>query len=328
MAYDFTYLCFGNNNCKVANTIYIKRFNNGIIGTIIKIRRKIRIKLKKDFYEVGFHIFYNEFKKAIKSEKYDIVLSTPGIYSLIAYKYAIKNKIRFGLVYTDPFSENPFFSDYKKARRKIEYKWLKESFIALYDYDGEIPPFDEFDSKKVPFKFPIPKPVDSLPFQEDYFVYGVNFYRKYRSHDCLLAFANKEKIREINFLVYSNEEPRIINNVRFLNMVSEEQYNKIALSARAVIVIGNQTKARYIPSKYLLDIALRRPIISIGLVNKLEVLEKYPFHFQSTDPNLLEKLSAVKTKDLLSFDIYKIFPDRTPASISLLIYNEIEKRLV
>ena len=144
----------------------------------------------------------------------------------------------------------------------------------------------------------------------------VNFYRGLREPTDLLNFARQKRMSEFRFYLYANCGNDILpENVVGKGRVDRDAFRMVVSHSSAAIVIGNKTSVKYRSSKFYEYLSCRVPIIGIGNDEEMSYYAKYPFFLDSQDNELVQKLEHFQQKDLLSFNPYKIFPERDPEKI-------------
>jgi len=294
----------------------------------IRIKRKIDTSLNSNLGLSSSNYIYKQVLKLLNNQSFDYVFGVSGIFAFMqaAYRFSQKRNFKFVPIYLDPYSLRPNTSR-KICMKKlvIEERWIKSAYKILYDADGSIPPFKEYEVKMIPFFIPIPDPVKTLPRRENTIVYGGTFYKGLRESDGIIELASREDMKNFSFEIYSNmnSNGKAPKNMHVHKRIKRIQFEKELLSASAVIVVGNKTNLRYQPSKFLTDISLRRPIIGVDNCHEIKYLEKYPFFYRADDQNLPTKLLSITNEQLLSFSPYSIYPERKPDAIVLAIIKQL-----
>jgi len=326
--FDITFVGFGNGVERTFKGIHCINLPDPYVGgkhPFVRLCRKIRSCTNQDIFPSGAGYVFQMMKKRLRKKRFDLVLGAPGLFMECAYKYSILTKSKFGMIYTDPFSLNPLAGKFKEKRCKKEYAWESLASVIFYDNDGPVPPFGEFDQKKNIFYFPIAGPISSLPEPKKSIVYGGAFYKGLREQDGIYNLAKRQDMQDYTFDIYSDIcPPPGIPNLKVHGYVKKDVFESKCLDAKAIIVVGNKTNMVYIPSKYLTDISLRRPIIGVDSGAELKYLQKYPFFVSSRDENLRKKLESFTNEELLSFNPYLAYPERDPDIIASKIAVQIK----
>jgi hypothetical protein len=318
--FDITFFGYGPVGVSTQKGIRCINICDPYIGfshIFVRAYRKARFLLREDVFPSGVGYVTNCLKKATKMKKFDMVLGTPGTFMECAYRFSKATGSPFSMIYTDPFSENPLSIAFKEERARIERRWERDASLIFYDHDGPEPPFIEYIDKKHEFYLPIPKPVVALPRRKKTIVYGGSFYPGLREPNGIFELARREDMKDYTFDIYSNvKAPSEATNVKVHGFTSVDKFKEVCLESSAVIVVGNKTSVTYMPSKFLTDISLRRPIIGVDTGSELLYLQKYPFFINYKDERLPQKLEAFSTDELLSFQPYRAFPERKPEDIA------------
>lgn len=306
---------------KSPNGIINITFKNPYENLIYKILRHIAIRLKLEDYPITSLYLDLKMKKTILDNNFDVVYGISGLFAFTysAYKYSKQNNLPLRIINFDPFA-NGTLARKVKQRRRVEEACLKYADIMYYNADNIAPNYKQYKEKLKPFYIPIPTYDTSDNHVADYLVYGGIFYQSIRNPILLYNFV-KENIDSLNeVFCYSNiiDEMKI-PNLKMLPLLPQEEFIKKCKNAKALIYIGNKN-ANSKSSKYLEYIALKKPIIGINVEKDNEV-RKYPFYFDESQKNLMEKINSINNKSIIDFEPLTIYPHRNPKSI----FNELFK---
>jgi hypothetical protein len=290
----------------------------------IRILRKFKTMLRLDTGLASSKFAQKRIGKLYGKSKIDAVIAVGGLFSLVeaAFHFAREQNIPFTIIYVDPFTESQYAKGHR--RLKVEKRWLSYATSVFYDADGIKPPLNEFDYKKKPFFIPISDPVACLPDLEPIIIYGGSFYPGLRDVNDLQPLISRKDMKNYRFHVYSNLGiQKSKGTTSFFSSVEKNQFNDLVAKSMALIVIGNKTSQKSQPSKFLYGISQRKILIGINLGQKKADFSRYPFYFDSLDPNLPQEIQKVTKDELLSFDVYGAFPERNPAVFAQQIQNSL-----
>ena len=304
------------NERVIANTIkdpfLCSKFNR------FRIKRKLCKILKIDSGLISWEYLFKKLNRTYADKHFDLVISASGkfCYTQAAYIYAKKNNFNFAIIYFDPFT-NGINAINKRKRLEIEKRWYKKAKFIFYDADGAYLPFEDVDTKARPFFIPIFEKETRFNLSGP-IIYGGSFYPGFRDVSLLTNFLNKINDSEDEFVIYSNLPSKKDMNVEFKAPISYAEFEKECKRCKAYIVIGNGENSKTIPSKILEGISYKKPIIGINISKSIDQLNKYPLYFDGDSNDVIQRINNLSKDDVLSLDIYSIFPERDP---SILVNN-------
>ena len=310
---DYIFCGFSKNNQKriVNDNVVSYSIKNPLdsFHPFLRMKRKILRIFKRDDSRLLEMFLVRKFKVLFNFNNIKEIIAVSGnfVFMHAAYRLAKNNGIDLKLVYFDPFSNSPFISN-RGIRASYEKEWCSYAKKIYRDYSSNIQ-IECADSSKVhDFKIPI-SVCQNETLDGSNIIYGGLFYKTFRKPDQIIKLASTYPSQR--FFVYSNfMTTSKYDNLKFLPLLSKEEYEKILKTSKAVIVIGNGSYNSSMPSKFLEAIAYKKTIIGIDI--NCDELKKYPFYFDYKDPCLIEKIDNIKMIDKKEYNIFENYPDRNP----------------
>ena len=285
-----------------------------------ELKRKICTALQIDTCVQNSGIILSYLQK-YEHLKFDLVIALGGVFGFIeaAYKFARKNNIPLKIVYFDPFSNNLFAKNPQK-RRALEKRWLNYADNLYFNADNTCPDYLKTYPKVKPFYIPLfLRPVHPC-IPNNTLIYGGTFYRRIRKPELLYNFANSVANKGFKIQCYSTLKKYPENTeIEFYPIISRADFEKRCRLAQALIYIGNSAGGDSQSSKYLEYIALHKPVIGVNVEADNEV-RKYKYYLDEKDPQLPQKLNAIKQTDLAAYNPFDDFPHRAPQTLADMLF--------
>lgn len=275
----------------------------------LRMRRKILRLFKKDDSHLLKSYLIKKCKALFDFSQIKEIIAVSGNFAFMhaAFRLAEENKIDLKLIYFDVFSNSPFISN-NTSRINYEIEWSNYAKSIYRDSSSDIQIRCDNPSKIHDFKIPLSN-IQNDTFDGLNIVYGGLFYKTFRKPDKIIELASAYPSQ--SFFVYSNFSTTLkYKNLKFMPLISREEYEEILKTAKAVIVIGNGSHHSFLPSKFLEAIAYKKTIIGIDI--DCDELKKYPFYFDYKDPCLIEKIDSIKTEDKMEYNVLEHYTERDP----------------
>lgn len=276
---------------------------------LLRMRRKLLRLFKKDDSHLLKKYLIKKCESLFDFKQIKEIIAISGNFAFMhaAFQLSKENKIELKLIYFDVFSNSPFILN-NTSRVNCEKEWSDYAKSIYRDSSSDIQIQCDNPSKIHDFKIPIKVIQNDIVDGLD-IIYGGMFYKTFRKPDKIIEFALAYPSQ--SFIVYSNFSTNVkYKNLKFLPLLSREEYEKVLKNAKAVIVIGNGSHHSFLPSKFLEAIAYKKTIIGIDI--DCDELKKYPFYFDYKDPYLIKKIEDIQMMDKKEYNVLEHYSERDP----------------